>query len=161
MLAPLVVQSAPEIEEDGKLHAGLSAYRQGDYAKAMELLDLPARRGNVDAQRTLGIMHLLGKGTPRDPASAARWIRGAASLGDPHAQELLSYMHNQGLGVPQDYIMAYVWLKLAIVQMPDPKREQVRQAAIARLMTLIPRAEHGRARHLSRQYYNRHVKPFL
>jgi TPR repeat protein len=144
-----------------ELHSGIAAYQDGDYNAALELLEGPAGRGNVEAQRILGIMYLLGKGTATDPATAGRWIRGAAYLGDAQAQELLSFMHNQGVGVPQDYVMAYVWLKLAIIQNHEPDREQARQAAVARLMTLIPKQDRTRARNLSRQYYNRHVKPFL
>ena len=148
-------------DEQAEVSSGIEAYQRGDYESAIRLLKPPAGRGNVEAQRILGIMNLLGKGTVPDPSAAARWIQGAAILGDAQAQELLSFMHNQGVGVPQDYVLAYVWLKLAIIQNPDPDREQARQAAVARLMTLIPADQRGRARNLSRQYYNRHVKPFL
>jgi TPR repeat protein len=143
------------------MRAGIAAYQAGEYDTALSLLELPAARGNFEAQRILGIMYLQGNGTAPNPAGAARWIRSAAHLGDAEAQELLSFMHNEGVGVPQDYVMAYVWLKLAMIQNHEPEREQARQSTIARLMTIMPKHDLNRARQLSRQYYNRHVKPFL
>lgn len=47
-----------------------------------------ARRGQVDAQRKLGLICANGTGVPRDDVQAYSWLNLAAAAGDPHAGSL-------------------------------------------------------------------------
>lgn len=139
---------------------GFEAHKRGEFESAWETLEPLAARGHPAAQRVVGIMLLLGQGLERDPPQAARWLKGAATRGDTQAQELLSYMHNEGLGVDQDPVLAYVWLKLAATGDTAPEKMPGIQAMIARLMGRMDNDQRNRARHMSRQYYERYAKPF-
>ena len=46
--------------------------------------------GSADAQALVGGLYLEGRGVPRDPAQAARWLALAADQGDAYAQNNLA-----------------------------------------------------------------------
>ena len=67
------------------LQAGIDAYKQGNFAKALrEWLPL-AEQGHVGAQTVLGFMYERGKGLPKDAAEAVTWYRKAAQQGHVEA----------------------------------------------------------------------------
>lgn len=93
--------------------AGVSAYRNGDYAQAMRLLRPLASKGNGEAAYWVGLMYRKGEGVAQDAAQAAKWYLVAADKGDAYAQHELAYLYDQGLGVQQNDAEAVKWYRKA------------------------------------------------
>jgi hypothetical protein len=72
-----------------------------------------ADKGDLDAQYTLGLLHLTGKGALQDYSEAAKWLAQAAQAGHAPAQYRLGLIYRIGQGVPLDQMKAYMWLNLA------------------------------------------------
>lgn len=106
--------AAPVAAQD--LSAGLAAYREGDYATALENWRPLAEQGNAFAQYSLGVMYDTGRGVPQDYTEAARWFRLAAEQGHASAQFNFGLMYRNGDGVPQDDAEAVRWYRLAAEQ---------------------------------------------
>ena len=87
-----------------------------DFAKKRKALQKAARRGDVAAQRSLGIMSCHGLGVPQNLTEAAKWFQKAADQGDCEAQFLLGQMYWAGEGVPQDTELAARWFQKAADQ---------------------------------------------
>jgi TPR repeat protein len=88
-----------------------------DYARAAQLLERAADRGNARAQNTLGVMHENGFGVEQDLARAAALYEQSAEQGDPKAQSNLGRIHTSGgAGVDVDAIKACKWLTLGAEQ---------------------------------------------
>jgi TPR repeat protein len=68
-----------------------------------------------DAQYTLGFMHLIGDGVPRDAAEEVRWYR-AASTSNARAAFMLSLMYQSGEGVPHSPAEAFRFMRIAAEQ---------------------------------------------
>ena len=100
----------------GDLERGIRAYRNGDYALALEYWEPLARAGNVDAQIYLGWLYGRGLGVEKNFATSARWYRLAAEQGNPNAQYELGLLYELGQGVTGDYSEAERWYGLAIDQ---------------------------------------------
>ena len=77
--------------------AGVDAWQQGDYAKAVaEWLPL-AQSGDPDAQFNMGQACKLGRGVPTNMTSAIGWYRKAAAQGHKRAEDNLGLlMFQQG-----------------------------------------------------------------
>src|SRR5690348_4708253 len=58
-----------------------------------------ASAGDVQAMMALGMLHLEGAATPRDPGIAARWYGAAAQKKHPVAMNNFGWMHEHGIGV--------------------------------------------------------------
>jgi uncharacterized protein len=83
-------------------------------ARAREVFSYAASYfGDADAQYNLARMYLEGKGTPRDPRQAARWLDLAAKKGQHQAQALLGHMLFKGGDVPRQAARGLMWLTLA------------------------------------------------
>jgi TPR repeat protein len=65
------------------------------------------------AQYQLGRLYLLGRGAPKDPVQAARWLRLAALKGEYRAQALLGDMLSKGEEVPRQTAVGLFWLTVA------------------------------------------------
>jgi len=61
------------------------AYREFDYEKTTELLNILAAQGDANAQYALGYMYYYGFGVEHDEAIALEWIKKAAALGQADA----------------------------------------------------------------------------
>lgn len=85
---------------------GMTAYRQGDFERAMREWEPLAVRGDRIAQFNLGLMYENGKGAARDKARAAHWYRRSAAQGYADAQNNLGRMYFMGDGVAEDYAEA-------------------------------------------------------
>ena len=76
-----------------------------------------ANRGDVEAQRRLGLLYLTGgdreagAAVERNPTEAAKWFRMAAEQGDAESQLRLGLAYYHGDGVEQDYVEAAKWLR--------------------------------------------------
>jgi uncharacterized protein len=75
-----------------------------------------ARRGNTEAQYTVGLAYLSGEGTVRNPDKAVEWIRKVAIAGDMRAQSLLGTLLAHGEGVKHDLREAIEWYRKAAAQ---------------------------------------------
>jgi TPR repeat protein len=126
-----------EAEAKKAFEDGVAAYKRGDYATALRLLEPIAKLGAAPAQLTVGLMYAQGLGVPQDyqglanaqinlgnmylqgigvlpnDAEAAKWFGRAAEQGDAKAQNNLGIMYATGKGVPQDTVQAYMWFSLA------------------------------------------------
>src|SRR5205823_4000343 len=96
--------------------AGMSAYKQGNYATALAELRPLAENGSALAQVALGVMYTNGQGVPQDFKEALRWYRLAANEENGGAQFNIGVMYANGKGVPQDFKEALRWYRLAAQQ---------------------------------------------
>ena len=81
---------APHAAQAG-LEEGVKAYREGDYARALEEF-LP-----------VAAMYYTGQGTPQDFAKAAEWFKKSALLGNADGQYCLGKLYYYGQGVAQNF----------------------------------------------------------
>lgn len=113
VIAPFSMATSPGKND---FAAGATAYRDKDYARAMQIFLPLAQQGHPDAQTLVGLMYEKGLGVPKDVVEAAKWNRRGAEQGNPGAQLGLGMMYVEGVGVPRDYQQAYFWLMLANAQ---------------------------------------------
>lgn len=105
------------------LQQGLQAYYQGDYEKAIGLLQPLADKGIARAQFRIGYMHYLGRGLTRDRQKADEIIRTAlpavqrfADEGRAWAQSDIGSLYEDGLVLNRDYAEAIYWYRSAAEQ---------------------------------------------
>jgi septal ring-binding cell division protein DamX len=84
---------APRV--DTGLEQARSAYAQGDYGRAAQLLAIPAMQGNAEAQYALGYMYFYGRGVRQDRYRAVAWFRDASRLGHHNAGKALAMAEEQ------------------------------------------------------------------
>jgi len=72
--------------------AGVDAWQQGDYAKAVTVWQPLAQAGDPDAQFNMGQAYKLGRGVKADPAAAIDWYRKAAKQGHSRAEDNLGLL---------------------------------------------------------------------
>ncbi len=95
---------------------GVRALSRQDYPRAARILVPLARRGDAQAQTSLGFMYAQGYGVPQNYVKAAYWYRRAAEQGNATAQYWLGLMYDKGHGVRSNVIEAYKWLNLAVAR---------------------------------------------
>jgi len=100
--------------------AGVDAWREGDYPKAIAEWTGPAAAGNADAQFNLGQAYKLGRGVPADQKVALDWYRKAAASNHEQAQAILGLILFQS-GKREE---AMTWLKKAADQ-GEPRAQYV------------------------------------
>ncbi|KQO55514.1 SPOR domain-containing protein [Sphingomonas sp. Leaf257] len=100
--------------------AGVDAWAQGDYRKAVEEWRGPAVAGDADAQFNLAQAYKLGRGVPLDPTLAESWFRKAAVQGHIQATD------NYGLALFQSGKKAEAapWLEKSIAH-GEPRAQLV------------------------------------
>ena len=77
--------------------AGVDAWQQGDYAKAVAIWQPLAQSGDPDAQFNMGQAYKLGRGVKTDPSAAIDWYGKAARQGHSRAEDNLGLlMFQQG-----------------------------------------------------------------
>jgi len=108
LLAPAL--AAPP---DQAFRQGLSAYRSGDFDKAMKIWLPLAQNEDAAAQAGIGFMFHRGEGVATDNGKAAYWLRKAAEHGQPEGQMMLGSLYFDGAGVEKSYVKAYAWCDLA------------------------------------------------
>jgi TPR repeat protein len=72
---------------------GLNAYRNADYATALEEWRPLAEKGNAKAQDGLGLMYATGKGVPKNSIAAADWWMRAAQQNYAKSQYNLGVLY--------------------------------------------------------------------
>ena len=88
---------------------GFDAYKNGDYATAMNEWRPLAERGHAIAQYNFGIMYENGEGVAQNDAEAVRWYRKAAEQEYARAQNNLGAMYAGGEGIERNYAWAVYW----------------------------------------------------
>lgn len=99
-LAGFLVAGLPAAGAEASLHTLLAearSYEHGegvmkDAGRAMQLYCEGARRGDAEAQYSLGWMYANGRGTERDDRLAAYFFGLASQQGHPQAQRMLRYV---------------------------------------------------------------------
>lgn len=92
-------------------------YINGDYAKALAVLEPAANKGNATAQNILGDAYDAGNGKPIDYLLALKWWQKAAKQKFAKAEYNLGLMLSQGRkGVPGDFPTAEKYLRRAMAQ---------------------------------------------
>lgn len=77
--------------------AGVDAWQQGDYARAIAQWRPLAQAGDADAQFNMGQAYKLGRGVQSDMSTAIDWYRKAAAQGHTRAEDNLGLlMFQQG-----------------------------------------------------------------
>ncbi|NQU71408.1 MAG: SEL1-like repeat protein, partial [Rhodospirillales bacterium] len=95
------------------VHAGVEAYKKGDYKTALrEFVDL-AESGDPRAQYNLAVMYLKGRGVEKNLARAFDLQQRAAKGGLAAAQHGLAIMYYRGEGAERDYRKAAEWFRRA------------------------------------------------
>lgn len=91
------------------IQKGIAAYKDQDYAAALEEFQPLAQQGNVQAEFYLGLMYDRGYGVTHDDDQAIFWYRRASDQGSLAAQYNLGTKYASGNGVSQDYAEAAKW----------------------------------------------------
>ncbi|QGP78536.1 SPOR domain-containing protein [Sphingobium sp. CAP-1] len=93
-VAAMLGAAAPSLAD---VKAGVDAWQQGDYARAVAEWRPLAQTGDPDAQFNLGQAYKLGRGVPSDLNVALDWYRKAAQQGHLRAEDNLALlMFQQG-----------------------------------------------------------------
>ncbi|MHA1567263.1 MAG: tetratricopeptide repeat protein [Alphaproteobacteria bacterium] len=100
----------------GPFEDGFAAYKEGDYATALEQWRPLAEQDVAVAQYNIGVMYRNGEGVPQDYGEAVTWYRKAADQGYAPAQYNLGIRYRNGQGVQRDNGEAVNWYRLAAEQ---------------------------------------------
>lgn len=95
------------------VHAGVEAYKQGDYETALREFTGLAESGDPRAQYNLAVMYLKGRGVEKNLERAFDLQRRAAEGGLAAAQHGLAIMYYRGEGVDRDFEIAAKWFRRA------------------------------------------------
>lgn len=93
--------------------AGLTYWKEGDYANAVKCFKNAAHHQYSWGQHNLALCYFHGRGVPKNLTEAARLMRLAAAQGNQEAQTTLGMMYQYGLGVEKNYASAENWYQLA------------------------------------------------
>ncbi len=104
-LAVTCLLAVPSTAHAG-MEEGVKAYREGDYAKALEEFLPLAAGGDATVQNQVAAMYYTGQGAPQDFAKAAEWFKRSAVAGNPDGQYCLGKLFYYGQGVPQNFVDA-------------------------------------------------------
>jgi hypothetical protein len=120
---PVMVDDEPrrwdELQKLGAAQAGLNAYMQGDYARAVPIFLRLAKIGHPEAERLMGVAYYFGQGVPQDYARSLYWFEKAADQGCFAAYPAAAGLYRDGKGTATDLGKAYMWLNIAVSRLPD------------------------------------------
>ena len=115
------------------------AYQTAVFAQARAEWELKAAQGDIQSQRQLGVMYLLGQGLDPDYDMALEWFHKAAAQGEDIAQYQLGFMYAEGKGMDPNNVQAHMWYSLADQQ--GNANARIRLEALTELMTATEIAE--------------------
>ncbi len=75
-----------------------------------------AEQGDVEAQKSLCLLYMLGGTVTRDKAEAFKWLQRAGEQGDVESQLILALYYWHGMVVEKDEAAALMWLRRAAEQ---------------------------------------------
>jgi TPR repeat protein len=96
--------------------SAVTAYDNGDYARAFQMFSSLAQKGDAEAQFYLADMFFGGDGVPKNSAEAVKWYLKAANQGHLNAQYNLGVIYTTGLGVPKNLVLGALWFREASEQ---------------------------------------------
>ena len=102
-----------DLSADAMNQLGLLYVVRQDYAKACELFEKAADKGDVLAMFRFGNCYENGWGAAQDNAKAREWYQKAADKGSTDGMYQLGTLYAKGYGVPQDYAKAREWYQKA------------------------------------------------
>ena len=135
----LALASTPLVAQD--FQKGLSAFKAGDFATALQEWKPLAEAGDASSQYNLGYMYSLGEGVLQDYKEAARMYRLAAEQGFPMAQNSMGMVYEYGIGVLSDNVMAHMWYNIASANGQDKAGESRDAKASQMTSTDISKAQ--------------------
>ncbi len=100
LLALCLMAAAPAA---AGIEEGKQAYREGDYARALEEFLPLAAAGDPTVQNQVAAMYYTGLGTPQDFSKAAEWFKKSAATGNADGQYCLGKLYFHGQGVLQNF----------------------------------------------------------
>jgi len=107
------VHAADQDPTTALIDQGVTEYRAGNHAAAVEILQPIAEQGNARAQLMMGVATLSGSGVAQDDAGAFAWFMAAAEQDHPGAQYQVGWLMERGRGVPMDEPQAADWFRRA------------------------------------------------
>jgi cell division septation protein DedD len=109
LVAFALLGSAASAVSAQTVRAGIEAWQQSDYARAVAIWRPLAEKGNADAAFNLGQAYRLGRGVPTNIAAATTWLQRAAAKGHVDAETTLGLL----LFGNSDQAGGLKWLKAA------------------------------------------------
>jgi uncharacterized protein len=180
--------TTPAFAQASDTKAGVDAFMQGDYDRAIRIWRPLAIAGDADAQYNLGQAYWLGRGVANDPKQAEDWYRRAAEQNQPKArdayglllfqngrrQDALPYIEESaGRGMPQaQYVYATLlfngdmvqkdWVRsYALMTRASAAGVQAASAGLAQLDKFIPLDQRQRGLQLARAFELDAGKPVI
>ena len=95
------------------LDEAATAYRAGEFEKAMSMATPLAAEGSADAQLIVGLMYRDGTGVSKDERRAFEMFELSAENGNVAAQFNVAKAYQEGHGTRRDYIRARYWYERA------------------------------------------------
>lgn len=80
-----------------------------DWKEAIKWLQKASKSGDIQAQKSLGILYYNGKVIPQDFEKSFYWLHKSASQKDNDSMLYIAYLYIDGKGVTQDYTKAKYW----------------------------------------------------
>ncbi len=90
LLLALCLGTMEPVWAQNELGDAQKAVRMRQFDRAYAIYLEVANTGNTEAQYQVGVLHMQGRGTRKDPAKARQWLEKAVEGGHPGAQYLLS-----------------------------------------------------------------------
>lgn len=95
---------------------GRHYYDSNDYKSALTFFLRAANKGDYNAQYSLGVMYLEGKGVAINYAKALDWFLKSAEQGHMYAQNQIGQMYYSGSGVIKNIDTAIKWISQSAQQ---------------------------------------------
>lgn len=92
---------------------GFGAFQSGNYCKAREEWQGPARKGDASAAFGMAELYARGLCIKEDQRRASEWYLTAALRGFARARSELGIRYAYGKGVKPDLVRSYLWLSAA------------------------------------------------
>lgn len=99
-----------------QFNKGIAAYKEKNYAAAMQAWRPLAGQGFAPAQLGVGFMLVNGEGVAKNPTEALGWLRKAGDQGETGAQIQVAQLYRSGTGTPRNYAEALAWYRKAAAQ---------------------------------------------
>lgn len=102
-----------QVWPQGPAGEAAKAYSEGDFAKARNIWEELASRGDAQAMNNLGVLYDSGKGVEIDAGRAVHWFAQAANSGNPSGMSNYGRMLEQGRGIAANVSEAARWFDRA------------------------------------------------
>ena len=135
--------------QDDRLAMARRANANGEPEKAARIWKDLAGQGNGEAQCSLAMVYLNGRGVAKNFEEARRWFEIAADRGYACAFAGLGYIYYVGKSVPLNTVEAFKWYTLASQAGSGPEMAEV-------ISWQLTTAEIAEARQLLKEWLSKH-----